>query len=155
MQQRFITSTMLAAMLTGIFLTAGCKVERPPAPEPQDVQKKAQADGTAVTVLNTPTTDNAAAVIASCGPAGSDQVITVTDRTATGPVRRLVYGSGQRQTTLDFIPLQTGSGNGQATTSSNTAWRFSQAVVDNQRLVTAANVRVYLPCAANALANEF
>jgi hypothetical protein len=60
----------------------------------------------------------------------------------------MVY-SGSHPTTLDFLPLHNNS------SASNTVWRFNQAIVDNQKLLTAANIRVYLPCAANALAKEF
>jgi len=145
------------AMLASIVWTAGCKVEELTKREQQeDAKKNAHlAVESAITAVPTPTTDNAAAVIASCGPATSDQVVSINDRTESGPVRRLVYGRGSRQTTLDFLPLQTNSSGGHAATPSNTVWRFNQALVDNQRLLTAENIRVYLPCAANALAKEF
>jgi len=145
-------------MLASIVWAAGCKVEKLPTPEEQaeaDAKKNAQlAVNSAVTALPTPTTDNAAAVIASCGPAGSDNIMTINDKYYAGTVRRLVYRSG-REITFDFIPLQTNSSSGRPANSSNTIWRFNEAHVENQRLLTAANIKFYLPCAANALAKEF
>jgi len=157
MQQKKFTRAMLVTMLASVVLAMGCKVEDLSKRQQQKDAKKNDrlAVESAVTAAPTPTTDNAAAVIAACGQASSDQVVNINDRTESGPVRRLVYSRGLRQTTLDFLPLQTNSSSGHAATSSNTIWRFNQALVDNQRLLTAANIKVYLPCAANALAKEF
>ena len=163
MQRQFITNRILAAALTAIVCAAGCHVEKMPSPEETKDQAEAKKNdkwnsGTVAVVIPTPSTDNAAEVIASCGPAASDQIVTVDDKTESGPVRRMVYNSGKREMDLDFLPLQTStssSGNGQAAASPNSVWRFNVAHVDNQRLLTAANIRVYLPCAANALAKEF
>ena len=154
MQQRFFKRAMLAAMLASVVCAAGCKVEKMPTPEQQQQEDARLAADAAVTAAPTPTTDNAAAVLALCGPAASDEIVTVNDKHDSGRVRRLVYRPG-REITLDFIPLLTSSGSGHAATSSNTIWRFNEARVDKQRLLTAANIRVYLPCAANALAKEF
>jgi len=149
---------MLVAALASVVCTAGCRVERMPTPEQQqqeEAKKNAKlAADAAVSAAPTPTTDNAAAVIAMCGPAASDEIVTVNDKHDSGRVRRLVYRTG-REITLDFIPLQTSSGSGHAAASSNPIWRFNEARVENQTLLTAANIRVYLPCAANALAKEF
>jgi hypothetical protein len=163
MQRQFITNRILAAMLTAIVCTVGCHVEKMPSREEAKDQAEAKKNakwnaGTVAVTIPSPSTDNAAEVIAACGPAASDQIVTLDDKTESGPVRRMVYNNGRHATTLDFLPLQTGtssSGNGQATASSNNAWRFNQALVDDQKLLTAANIRVYLPCAANALAKEF
>jgi len=143
-------------MLIAIICAAGCKVET----QPSDDQLKKQADAkknadTAVVPLPVPTNDDAALVIAACGPAASDQLVNLDKN--YGTVRRMVY-RGSREVTLNFLPLQTGtsnSGSGHAAASSNTVWRFNEALVENQKLLTAANIRVYLPCAANALAKEF
>jgi len=158
MQQKFIKSAILATMLVGIVWAAGCKVEVLPSPEQQkqaDEKKKAQEAATAVAPAPVPSTDNAAQVIAVCGPAASDEAVSINDKHDSGTVRHLVYRNGGREVTLDFIPLQTPSGNGHAAVSSNTLWRFNEARVDNQRLLTAANIKVYLPCAGTALAKEF
>jgi len=158
MQQKLIKSAMLMTMLVGIVWAAGCKVEVLPSREQQkqaDEKKKAQEDVTAVAPAPVPSTDNAAQVITTCGPAASDEVVSVNDKHDSGTVRHLVYRNGSREVTLDFIPLQAIPGNGHAAASSNTLWRFNEARVDNQRLLTAANIKVYLPCAGNALAKEF
>lgn len=140
---------MLVLLLAGVLCAGGCKTEQTGTREEIDDQKNAKlAEGAAVTAVPGPTTDNAAQVIAACGPAVSDQVITVNDKISNGTVRRMIYNNG-REVTLDFIPLQKNS----ATSSS--VWRFNVAVVDNQKLLTAANIKVYLPCAAAALAKEF
>jgi len=140
---------MLAALFAGTVLLAGCKVEKLPSREQQQQEKDSKlAAKTSVTEIQVPTTDDAAMVIASCGPAANDQLVTVNDKTGNGTVRRMVYSRGH-PITLDFIPLQKNS------SASNTTWRFNEAIVDNQKLLTAANIRVYLPCAANALAKEF
>jgi hypothetical protein len=142
------------AALVAVILVAGCKVEQmQPRDQPGAKSGAASTEG-AVTVVSSPTTDNAAQVIASCGPAGSDQIVNDNDKISNGNVRRMVYNNG-RAVTLDFIPLQSSSTNRNQAPPSNTVWRFNQAVVDNQRLVTAANIKVYLPCAATALAKEF
>jgi hypothetical protein len=154
----FIKSAVLATLLVSLAWASGCKVEVMQTREQKeqaDASKNAQlAVSKATTELPTPTTDNAAQVIATCGPAASDSIVTVDERGVSGAMRKLVYSNG-REITLDFIPLQTSSGNGHAAASSNTVWRFNQARVENQTLLTAANIRVYLPCAANALAKEF
>jgi len=163
MQRPFITNRILAATLTAIVCTAGCHVEKMPSREDTKAQAEAKKnakwnEGTVAVPIPSPNTDNAAEVIAACGPAASDQIVTVDDKTESGPVRRMVYSNGRRSTTLDFLPLQasaSSSGNRQAAASSNSVWRFNQALVDDQRLLTAANIRVYLPCAANALAKDF
>lgn len=148
-QQISIMNVMLAAMLAGTILLAGCRVEKLPSREQQQQEKDSKlAAKTSVTEIQVPTTDDAALVIAACGPAASDQVVSINDKTENGTVRRMVY-SGSHPTTLDFLPLQNNS------SASNTVWRFNEAIVDNQKLLTAANIRVYLPCAANALAKEF
>ena len=56
-----------------------------------------------------PTTDDAALVIAACGTAASDQVLTINDKTNSGTMRRMVY-HGSREITLDFVPLQGNTG---------------------------------------------
>jgi len=154
----FIKSAISVAMLAGIVWAAGCKVEVLPTREQQklaDEKKKVQEELTAVAPAPVPSTDNAAQVIAACGSAASDEVVSINDKHDSGSVRHLVYRNGPREVTLDFIPQQTNSNNGHAATSSNTVWRFNEARVDDQRLLTAANIKIYLPCAANALAKEF
>ena len=158
MQQKLFKSAVSVAMLASIVWATGCKVEVLPTREQQkqaDEKQKAQDAVKAVPVASGPTTDNAAQVIASCGPAASDEVVNINDKHDSGTVRHLVYRNGPRETTLDFIPMQTTSSNGHPATSSNKVWRFNEARVEDQRLLTAANIRVYLPCAANALAKEF
>jgi hypothetical protein len=158
MQRNLIKSAMLAMMLAAVVAAVGCKVEWKRSPEELQKQADSQRAPTAVVELPVPSTDDAALVIAACGPATSDQIMTINDRTSSRQVRRMVYRGG-RETTLDFIPLQkTNSANNDSAhtaPASNTIWRFDEAVVDNQKLLTAANIRVYLPCAANALAKEF
>jgi len=151
---------MFVVTLATVVWCVGCKVEWQRSLEQQkqaEAEKNAHiAVKTAVVASPVPSTDNAAQVIAACGPAASDQVITVNENNVSGTVRRMVYRS-PRETTLDFIPLQTNenSGSGHSTAASNTVWRFNVALVDNQKLLTADNIKVYMPCAARALAKEF
>lgn len=158
MQSKFIKNAMSVTMLASIVCAMGCKVEVLPTRDQQkqaEEKKKAEQEVTAVAPASVPSTDNATQVIASCGSAASDEVVNINDKHDSGTVRHLVYRNGPHEVTLDFIPMQPASSNGHPAASSNTVWRFNEARVENQRLLTAANIRVYLPCAANALAKEF
>jgi hypothetical protein len=155
LMQKVFRRQLMAWTVMGVVCFTGCKVEQMKPRDPAEDKKSAALPNEGVvTVVPGPTTDNAAQVIAACGPAASDELVTVNDKMYAGTVRRMSYNGG-RHVTLDFIPLQSSPDNRNQPPSSNTVWRFNQAVVDDQKLLTAANIRVYLPCAANALAKEF
>src|SRR5471030_1379976 len=107
MQRHSIKSVMLAAMLATTLCVAGCSPERPPSREQLNEQADAKrqidpAKGTAAVPIAGPTNDDAVLVIAACGPAASDQVLTINDKTENGSVRRMVY-TGGRGIALDFL----------------------------------------------------
>jgi hypothetical protein len=141
---------------------AGCKVEKLPSREQvqQQNQAKDQA-GLTPQVVPSPNIDDAQLVLSACGQPASDQVLAIYNKMNNGPVRRMVY-RGRRVLTLDFVPsipqARAVKGPMRAappTPPAGSVWRFDEARMEKEELMTSARVGVYLPCAGAALAKEY
>jgi hypothetical protein len=105
-------------------------------------------------------TDNADQILQSCGPPSSDQVLPIYNKLNQGPIRRMTFHQ-RRLVTLEFIPshpIERTSSNQKLTPQlpAGSVWRFDVAVVPKELdMITAARLKLFLPCASKALRNEF
>lgn len=93
--------------------------------------------------------DDAAEVLRLCGRPGSDRSATVQDALHHGPVRRLFY-QGLRPVTLEFVPA-----NDAPTPDAVRLWRFSVALMEDKQVLASERLKPWLPCAAEALGDEY
>ncbi len=83
-----------------------------------------------------------------------------------GPVRRLEY-VGMHSVTLDFIPSLPKAelayveaplphdGRGYGALAADATWQFQAGYMEQEQMVTARRLAVYLPCAGEALRRDF
>ena len=166
-QRLFRLSQFAVASLifSGLFLTLGCRIEKPPSRiEKAEIHKKELADAP-LPVLPQPDIDDAQRVVETCGQPVSDSVVPIFSKYYNGPVRRLEY-AGRRDVKLDFIPSRPRAelAHGEAplphggysyTLPAGATWRFQAARMEQQVLITAHGVAFYLPCAGDALSRDF
>jgi hypothetical protein len=149
----------LTCLLAFGCLTLGCKEERLP-PREQTVHAPQTK------FIEPPHIDDANLVIARCGHPRSDAVLPIYDKLNNGPVRRMVF-RGTRTLTFDFIPshpipkITTATApfphpqKLPTTLPPDSVWRFDEARLGKQEMLTTNRVKLYLPCAAEALVKEY
>ena len=175
--QRFFPSAIktvtASLLLVGLGATVGCRIQRAPSRiERAEVHLAKLADAP-LPILQQPDVDDASNVMASCGQPNSDTVQRIYSKYYNGPVRRLEYTErreeylGKRPVTIDFIPSRPRAelayveaplpheGYGNAQLPANASWRFQAGHMQEEYLITAHRLGNYLPCAGEALRNEF
>jgi len=151
----------------GVLFALGCKPERVPTREQRAEQRQAALAGTPIPAPPPPNVDDAELVTSRCGPPVSDRVLLIYDKINNGPVRRMVY-FGKQEITFDFIPSVPRA---RATPEHETyehfvedvrpelppgaVWRFDDARVRQADLLTSRRLKLYLPCASEALFQEY
>jgi hypothetical protein len=141
----------------------GCK----PIRRPQRAEWDAQHDtSTQPHFVEPPKIDDADLVIGRCGRPRSDAVLPIYDKLNNGPVRRMVFHA-KRTVTFDFIPSHPIA---KVTAvrapfkrppvlprhlPPDSVWRFDDARMDKEEMLTSNRINFYLPCAAAALAKEY
>lgn len=145
----------------------GCRVENAPSRRDRAQEKKAREAETAPLpeVPRHPVVDDAQRVLEACGRPASDTVQPIYDKTYNGPVRRMVF-RGRQLVALDYIPSLPEAHvshipapfpppeRASPTPPPGSVWRFQGAFMENREFVTSTRLAIYLPCAAQALADE-
>jgi len=159
-----MTFYRFSILLALVSLTAlGCK----PIKRESRVEWNAQHDTlTQPHFVEPPKIDDAQLVMASCGRPRSDAVLPIYDKLNNGPVRRMVYYF-HRTVTFDFTPSHPIA---KITTlrapfprpqvlprhlPPDSVWRFDEARMDHETMLTSYRINFYLPCAATALKKEY
>ena len=162
---RFFKIVTASSLLLGLAATVGCRIDHPPSrSQRQEIRQEKLAD-VPLPILPQPAYDDAVQVIQFCGSPRSDTVMPVYSKYYNGPVRRLEY-VGRRHVTLDFIPSNPraelaygeaplGPSYGGGPVSPNTTWRFQAGRMEQEVMITSHRLEFYLPCAGQALKQDF
>jgi hypothetical protein len=161
-------SRTVFAVLWFLPLTAlqGCEVAHPPTHEQRRAQEQAELADAPLPVLPQPDIDDVAHVIEACGQPELDSVAAIYSKDYNGPVRRLRYG-GRRPIELNFISsrprAELAYGEAPLPRAERPApqlpphatWRFQDARLEKEVMITSHRLAAYLPCAGLALRGEF
>jgi len=133
----------------------GCQTERGPTIGELDRLNRPSVAPHPSSLANS-TVDDAQRVTEACGRPSYD-----------GPVRRMVY-HGRHEITLEFIPSRPIARVTDVPAPfphqpvalplelpANAVWRFDDARMEEEDLLISRRIKVYLPCAANALSYEY
>ena len=143
-------------------LTCGCKIssEHESSAPPRPAQPVIPGGIDVIENTNLAHSDNAAAVLRSCGRPASDHVLAIYNKLNQGPVRRIVYKQ-KKLVTIEFIPthpIERSQAKGHLTAKlpAGSVWRFDVAHAPSELdAITAARLQLLLPCAAKPLRSEF
>jgi len=171
MSPSILRTAAFSLLLLGVASTVGCRVEQAPSRLERAEVHKARLADTPLPVLPQPEVNDAERVMAACGRPGMDWTGPIYSKYYNGPVRRLVYpearNGGKREVRLDFIPSRPKAElayseaplphdeERDAALPPNATWRFQAGQMEEDYILTASRLRVYLPCAAEALKYEF
>lgn len=155
----------LAALVVALVVAQGCQVEHAPNREQRQEKHMEEVAKKGLPPTPPPKIDDAARVVAACGPAAYDRVLAIYDKRDNGPLRRMVY-HGRETVTIDFIPsvplarkvVEEGplpQRRLQPLLPRGSVWRFDDAWMQKQEYLTADRIGLYLPCAAKALSYEY
>ena len=139
------TTAILSALLLS---AAGCKVEKlstVPATSRTSSSPAVQAPAPANAQQ-----DDAQLLLQACGRPRRDQIVQEHNKLHDTVVRKLVY-NGREAVTIELIPSQAAAN----LLPPNVIWRFSDALMEDQTLLTARDLDPFLPCATRALAHEY
>jgi hypothetical protein len=135
-----------------------CKVEslggRSPSAKPQSPAPTAQS-----LQPSGPLTDDAQLLLQACGKPRHDQVVRELTDLHRGLVRNMLY-DGRQPVTFELTPSQPAAAPtpGEASSTAlppGAVWRFSDARMEDQTLLTARDLAPFLPCARRAFASEY
>lgn len=163
--QRVSNIVAASSLLLGLAASVGCRIDHPPSRSQRQESRQEKLAEAPLPVLPQPEYDDAVQVLQFCGPPRSDIVLPVYSKYYNGPVRRLEY-VGRRHVTLDFIPSRPraelaygeaplGPSYGGGQVSPNTTWRFQAGRMEQEVMITSHRLEFYLPCAGQALRQDF
>ena len=153
-------------LLSTCLFFAGCETERGPSHAELEKLNRPQVYPTPSAFVFS-TVDDANRVLQACGRPTYDAILPIYDKLNNGPVRRMVY-HGRHDITLEFIPSHPLARVTDqpapfphppitlpVTLPANSVWRFDDARMQEEDLMISRRIKVYLPCAAGALAYEY
>ena len=148
----------------------GCKVEQGPTRD-QVHQTELARNGDATHSLPVSHIDDSQLVIKACGQPDADRLYGLYDKAHWGTVRRLTYTSMAGDAVqLDFVPSLPGPAANHTVTPDSeinpanmpppqlpihAVWRFDDAHVGHQDILTSSRLQRSMPCAAAALQHEY
>ena len=166
-----VKSVASSLLLLGVASTMGCRIEQAPSRMERAEVHQAKLADTQLPILPQPEVNDAERVMAACGRPDMEWTGPIYSKYYNGPVRRLLYREvrtkGDREVRLDFIPSRPKAElayteaplpheeDRNAALPANATWRFQAGQIEQEYIITAHRLRVYLPCAADALKYEF
>lgn len=159
-------TSFVAGLTAAGLLVAGCKIENTgPHVDRAEQRREKKLDQMITPQTLAPTSqDEAELVLAACGRPSRDVVLPMYSKLEHGPIRMMTF-PGRAKVTLVFVPSDPEPHSGRrlmtppagrpplkAELPPNTVWDFEEGVLGAEEFLVPDRLRVYLPCAAKALA---